>query len=440
MGPYPLPGTPSPNPLWGVFPEKVGVAPPFSGLLRVGRGVWGEGRDLRSLALPPLKFLYSLCRAKGIAGIFFMKPKQGEPIVLEAFVPKGRSPAYPWIGLLVGMGVAVLLAYPLVLMINLLHDHFIFGVPLNLLPAIARGLKPQLWPLIFLYGLSGGLAGLILGRILQRIQENRLRLDNLHHEFELQVTTLRHHYKNLALGIQGFSNRIKRKMVSLEEYFKACAQEDCSTYRIFHEDFEALSQSVGVLEETSRRLTHTLGQELLFLRALTSNTPVLEPRDLHPFLEHCIQDLLGLRFRDKDIMVEINGLPLGASQDSLVLPFDPHIMEVVLQNILTNAMKNGDHLQVRVIDRYDKVWVEVEDNGPGMDIGEVKRQLMVTNRRRDLESTHLGLKVSVHLLEKCQGRLMALSEPGAGAIFIVEIPKALFKVKSEAPGRLLPSH
>ena len=369
--------------------------------------------------------------------------QQGEPTVLKAFVPKGHSPAYPWIGLLVGAGLAVLLAYPLVLIINLLHDHFTFGVPLNLPRAVLRGLKPQLWPLMLLYALGGGLVGMVLGRIFQRIHENRLRLDNLHHEFELQVTALRHHYKNLALGIQGFSNRIKRKMVSLEEHFQSCAREECLTYGQFYQDFDSLQQSVAILEDTSQRLTHTLGQELLFLRALTSSTPAMEPRDFYPFLAHCVQDLMGLRFRDKNIRVEINGLPLGESRDSLILSFDPHIMEVVLQNILTNAMKSGDHLQLRVKDESDLVRVEIEDNGPGMDIVEVQRQLTVASRGRDGESTLLGLKVSLHLVEKCQGRLLALSQPGNGATFIVEIPKhhqnRQTHLPREAPGDRKPA-
>jgi signal transduction histidine kinase len=352
-----------------------------------------------------------------------MKPEQGEPTVLEAFASQGRSLDYPWIGLLLGVGAAVFLGYPLVLVINNLHDHFTTGIPFNIPQAIDRGLKLRLWPLILLFGCSGGLVGLVLGYIFQRIKENRLRLDNLHHEFELQVTTLRHHYKNLALGIQGFSNRIKRKMTSLEEHFNSCAREECITYGQFYEDFGSLQQSATILEETSQRLTHTLGQELLFLKALTSETPAVEPRNLYPFIEHCVQDLVGLRFREKPLRVEVNGLPLGESQDSLILPFDPHIMEVILQNLLTNAMKNGDHIQIRVTDKNEKVWVEVEDNGPGMDLAQLQRQLMMASPRRDAESTHLGLKVSLHLLAKCQGRLMALSQPGDGATFIVEVPK-----------------
>jgi signal transduction histidine kinase len=212
-------------------------------------------------------------------------------------------------------------------------------------------------------------------------------------------------------------------MSSLEEHFNSCAREECLTFGKFYQDFESLQQSVAILEETSQRLTHTLSQELLFLKALTSDSPVVEPQDLYPFLEHCVQDLLELRFRDKQLRVEINGLPLGENPDSLILPFDPHIMEVILQNILTNAMKKGDHIQIRVKDKNEKVRVEVQDNGPGLDLAELQRQLMVASRRPDAESTHLGLKVSLHLLEKSQGRLMALSQPGDGATFMVEIPK-----------------
>jgi signal transduction histidine kinase len=352
-----------------------------------------------------------------------MKPEQDEPTVLSIAAPKGSSPVYPWIGLLLGAGAGVLLGYPLVLVINHFHDHFICGLPLTLSQAILRGLAPRMWPFMFLYALSGGLAGLIVGLVFRRIQENRLRLDNLHHEFELQVTTLRHHYKNLAIGIQGFSNRLKKKTINLEDYFLACARDDCRIYEQFYNDFKSLQQSVEILEGTSQRLTHTLGQELLFLRALTSNTPAVEPREFYAFLERCLQDLLDLRFREKPLRVEINGRPLGEPQESLIFYFDPHIMEVILQNILSNAMKYGDHIQIRVLETPDKVFVEIKDNGPGLDIKELNRRLLAPTRSRDAESTHLGLKVSLHLLEKCQGRLLALSEPGQGAVFILEIPK-----------------
>ena len=111
----------------------------------------------------------------------------------------------------------------------------------------------------------------------------------------------------------------------------------------YHKEFEVLEHNVGILEEAAQRLTHTLEQELLFLKALTSSALPSVPSDFYPFLAHCVDDLVGLRFREKDLRVEINGQPLEDCRDSLVIPFEPHTMEVILQNVLANAMKYGDH-------------------------------------------------------------------------------------------------
>ena len=64
--------------------------------------------------------------------------------------------------------------------------------------------------MMLLFSVFGGVSWGIIGFVLKRLRENRLRLDTLHQEFEFQVATLRHHYKNLALGIHGFSSLVER--------------------------------------------------------------------------------------------------------------------------------------------------------------------------------------------------------------------------------------
>jgi signal transduction histidine kinase len=110
-------------------------------------------------------------------------------------------------------------------------------------------------------------------------------------------------------------------------------------------------------------------------------------------------------------------------RDSLIFPFEPYTMEVILQNILANAMKYGDAIHLTVTARGDRVLVKVQDNGPGLDVKKLKEYLLIPQDRRESESTHLGLRVTLHLLEKCGGRLGVWSEPGAGATFILEFPK-----------------
>jgi signal transduction histidine kinase len=245
----------------------------------------------------------------------------------------------------------------------------------------------------------------------------------LHQEFELRVATLRHHYKNLALGITGFSQRIRRKAGELDRCLEECARRDCPQCAPLREGLAALEGNVAILDEAAQRLAATLGHELLFLKALTSEAPTLEHRDFYPLLQAAVQDLLSLRFRDKDLKVEINGQPWEECRDSLTFSFEPYTMEVMVQNLLSNAMKYGDHIRLRVEDRGNRVRLTVADNGPGLEVEMLKRELTAPGGRRELDSTQLGLKVNLHLLGKVGGRLWVASAPGAGAAFILEVPR-----------------
>jgi signal transduction histidine kinase len=123
------------------------------------------------------------------------------------------------------------------------------------------------------------------------------------------------------------------------------------------------------------------------------------------------------------IAVEINGRPWSQCRDNLVFSFEPYAMEIILQNLLSNAMKYGDQVGVEVQEKGGWVQVVVRDNGPGFEVESLKDRLLAPADRREADSTHLGLKVSLHLAEKSGGRLAVWSEPGAGATFYLEIPK-----------------
>jgi signal transduction histidine kinase len=294
----------------------------------------------------------------------------------------------------------VMICEPLDFALQNLFEYYFKGSPLRLGEAIIPILRPVKWPGITMTGIIYGSA---MGYVFHLLREKKKHIQTLHREFELQVATLRHHYKNLAVGISGFAGRIKRKLEAVP---------NC----------DILENDVAILVDASQRLSHTLGEELLFLRALSSDTLTPVPQDIYPFLKHAVKDLMGLRFKEKDVIVEINGLPLEAEQLPLVFSFEPYTMEVILQNILSNAMKHGDHIRVNVGSGGAWVRVEISDNGPGLEV-EKLRQRLLTPKDKIGESTHLGLEVTMHLLEKTGGRLSAWSSPGAGAKFIIDFPK-----------------
>jgi len=351
-----------------------------------------------------------------------MKPEQAQPIPLELPTPRGAVWAYPWWGLAVGSLAGVLVGHPVAMLVQNFQDTIRGHAALAPIQTLSHTFQAHMWPMMLLYALVGGAFCASLGYIFQRLEENRRLIQVLHHEFEFQVATLRHHYKNLALGIRGFSQRIRRKAADLEDCLARCSQRDCPLCVPLREDLTTLERDVAVLDDTAQRLTATLGHELLFLRALTGEVLTLEHRDFYPLLQTAVRDLLTLRFRDKDLKVEINGQPWEECRDSLTFSFEPYAMEVMVQNLLSNAMKYGDHILLGVEEKGNRVRLTVEDNGPGMEVEKLKSELTTPGGRRE-DSTQLGLRVSLHLLAKVGGHLWVASAPRAGATFTLEIPK-----------------
>jgi signal transduction histidine kinase len=303
------------------------------------------------------------------------------------------------------------------------HDSLIMHTPFAPVAALGHTFQWHMWPLWLLYAVTGGIFGGVLGYIFQRLTEQRLLVELLHREFELQVATLRHHYKNLAIGIQGFSERIRRKVRKLDECLSQCPEGGESWCRDFRGDIADLERNVNILQNAAERLSATLGQELSFLKAVTSETMAPQEADLHALIVSAVRDLLTWRFRDKDLQVEINGQPWAESQSALVFSFEPYTMEVILQNLLSNAMKFGDQIRIETRAAGDRVRLTVADNGPGIAVAELQEQLEAPPSHPARTSTRLGLKVSIHLVEKWGGALAVWSKPGAGATFVVELPK-----------------
>jgi signal transduction histidine kinase len=345
-----------------------------------------------------------------------MPDAEVKPVRLE--FQRRRSSPWPYLllGALLGAVVEVLVSLPLDAVFRNLFEYLFAGNPIRLSRALAHLARPGERPAV---SLTGFLFGGALGYVFYRLKENQKRLKEMHQEFEIRVAALRHHYKNLALGISGFSARARRKLEKVQERLKDAVLPDAD----IPTEIDSLELSVIVLEEASLRLASTLTEELMFIRALQGNGPAAPPRDFFPVLQHAAQELLDLRFRGKQVRVEVNGRPLAEPQTPMVFAFEPYTMEVILQNILSNAMRYGDFIQVQAAEQNGVIMVEILDNGPGLEPAEIKRNLVSAGSRRRADSTQLGLLVTLRLLEKCGGHLSVASKPGAGAAFILEFPR-----------------
>jgi signal transduction histidine kinase len=332
---------------------------------------------------------------------------------------------YPLWGFFAGAVSGVFLGHPLFMMTFVFHEYLYQQGPLDFTQAILHSFSFQAWPLTLLFALTGALFGSGLGWVYSLLKQSRLHEELLRKEFELQVASLRHHYKNLAIGIRGISNRVNHKLGRLDEVLGGiCAKrDDCPGFLAYSQEFKSLENHVITLDSAARDLEATLAKELQLLRALATDCMIFTPQDLYSILVSSIKILLELRFQEKEIKVEINGRPWEECQETLPFQFEPYTTEVVLQNVLSNAMKHGNHIQVRVLDQETQVQLQVEDNGPGLEVQNLKHALLTAYASGKAESTHLGLKVSLYLLSKCGGRLGVSSELGKGATFYIFLPK-----------------
>jgi heavy metal sensor kinase len=102
----------------------------------------------------------------------------------------------------------------------------------------------------------------------------------------------------------------------------------------------------------------------------------------------------------------------------------------VLANLLDNAVKyvpRGGHVEIAGSGLYGSVVIEVKDDGPGIPADEQPRifdRLYRGDRSRSVRGLGLGLSLVRAIVQAHGGTVTALSEPGAGATFRVDLPTA----------------
>lgn len=103
-------------------------------------------------------------------------------------------------------------------------------------------------------------------------------------------------------------------------------------------------------------------------------------------------------------------------------------LKSILYNLVTNAMKYSSSerslaIHIRTFRKNDHVFLEVEDNGTGIDLKKNKEKLFsIFSRFHDhVEGSGIGLFMVKRLLEKRKGEITVKSEPNKGSIFTVKL-------------------
>ncbi len=114
--------------------------------------------------------------------------------------------------------------------------------------------------------------------------------------------------------------------------------------------------------------------------------------------------------------------------DEHIIDFDEKILELVLSNLIHNAVKySGEHstIDVEVSFEQDRIEFKISDQGIGIPEKEqefiFKRYFRAENALLN-QGTGIGLNIAKNHLENLGGNLTFTSKEGIGSTFIVEIP------------------
>jgi len=215
--------------------------------------------------------------------------------------------------------------------------------------------------------------------------------------------------------VQDLSHELKTPLTILRGQLEVALKKPRS-----QDEYAALLHASVSEIENIRRII----DDLLMLARLDSRAGTLEMKslDLKPLLEGLLEDVKILA-QTKKISVEFT-----SSGDSTLQANQIHLKRLFM-NLLDNAVKytpeNG-HIRVELKSGPADVRIRVADSGRGINaehLPHIFDRFYRGERGQRGDSYGLGLSIVKSIVESHQGRIEVESPPGAGAAFVVSLPK-----------------
>ncbi len=151
---------------------------------------------------------------------------------------------------------------------------------------------------------------------------------------------------------------------------------------------------------------------------------------------------ISIIIRENKLLLKHNAEEKGISvvseiQDNTFVYADEHMINTIIRNLITNAMKysrSGEEIRISSKDAGDFLEISVSDEGIGIkpeNIGKLFRIDVhhTTKGTANEQGTGLGLILCKEFVEKHNGKIWVESELGKGATFRFTLPKSNGKTK-----------
>lgn len=235
----------------------------------------------------------------------------------------------------------------------------------------------------------------------EAIMAQKLDLEEINDVKDRLFSIVSHDLKDSISSIKAFLDLLKDDSISKEE---------------FNELIPELSENAD-------------NASLLLFNLLNWSKSQLQNLEPHPELFN-IQEVFHSKIRLVEQKIEQKRIVLIDESQRDFVYADHSMVEIIIQNLLTNAVKFsrvGDIITISNKEHNGKSLICVEDTGVGISKENLKKLFKQTNfttvGTKNEKGTGLGLTICKELVELNQGRIWVESTHNVGTKFYVELPK-----------------
>jgi ligand-binding sensor domain-containing protein/signal transduction histidine kinase len=180
----------------------------------------------------------------------------------------------------------------------------------------------------------------------------------------------------------------------------------------------------NMIHESSHHI-YELVENLLTWSQTQKNTVSFEPVEID--ISSIIIEILALLQPNIDQKYILSEKHFGSDKHGYA---DKNMIEMVIRNLITNAIKftpQHGKIMISLTENNDLLQVEIHDNGVGISAANQLKLFRIdsnfSNKGTDgEEGTGLGLIICKEFIEKNNGRIWLISEPGKGSSFFFTVP------------------
>lgn len=233
----------------------------------------------------------------------------------------------------------------------------------------------------------------------RQLEELNESLRNANQELEAFTRTVSHDLRSPISGVLSFASL-------LEDIFEEEKNEEAQEY-------------VNHIITSGNKMTQLIDDLLSYSRSASSEINT-EEIDLSVMAREITDELTTSNYKaDYEIKIE-PGISIQA---------DKKLMNIVLQNLLNNALKYSQKKDKPVVEvgtqqMNNEQVVFVKDNGAGFDMDKIDslfRPFIRLHAEKEFKGTGVGLSTVKRIIERHGGAIWAESAPGEGSVFYFSV-------------------